>query len=476
MNTPAYEVAHVLFKRKRLIALAFVVVFGPSLFAALARPSVYRSASRLMITQARAYPQLSPQPERRNVPVNDAQFIAAAAQTLRTHTFLREAGEAIASAGNGRTNGDSTRSAAWWARHLLRRLEVMPLSNAPLIEVAYRADAPDRAANIVNTVVERFVDYQARAIFDSPALRQFYERRREEMERELAQAERALVEFQDVNDIFALETQTTQLARSHTEALQELDLNAGQIRQAETEAKALVGQLEKLPAQIALHTYGDSPRLNALHNKVVDLELELNDLRQLYTDEDRRIKDKLQELAQAEEMLMAEQAMIGDSPTTTRLESNDAYQNILENALREEASAEAMRARRVEIERRVEAATVRLEALNRVGYEYQRLKADLSARQASYTQLLTLLEQSRASEAMDKEGLTNVRIVDRATVPTRPVPNRRWLTLAMGLLASLAVGIGGAFGVEALSPTVHGQHDGEQRLALPVLGVIPEDV
>lgn len=472
MSTAAYDIAHVLFKRKRLIALALVVILVPAVVAAFSRPAVYRSASRLMVTQARAYPQLSPQQERRNMPVNDAQFIAALAQTLRTRTFLQEAAATIASG----TNGDSARSASWWASRLLKRLEVTPLSNAPIIEVAFRAEDPEHAARIVNSVVESYVDYQARAIFDSPALRRFYERQRDVMDRDLRTAEVALSRFQGEHNIFALETQKTQLARSHSDALEELDLNAGQIRQAETEAKALAAQLEKLPAQIALHTYGDSPRLNALHTKVVELELELNDLRQLYTDEDRRVKDKLQELAQAEAILVSEEAMIGDAPTVTRLESNDAYQNILENALREEASAEAMRARRVEIERRVEATATRLETLNRVGYEYERLTADLSAKQESYARLLTLLEQSRSSEAMDKERLTNVRIVDRATKPSKPVPNRRWLTLAMALLAGLAVGVGGAFGTEALSPTVHGQHDGEQRLALPVLGVIPEDV
>jgi capsular polysaccharide biosynthesis protein len=61
-------------------------------------------------------------------------------------------------------------------------------------------------------------------------------------------------------------------------------------------------------------------------------------------------------------------------------------------------------------------------------------------------------------------------------VPAKPLPNHGWLTLAMGMVASLAVGVGGAFTMESLSPTVRGRHDAEQRLALPVLAVIPEDV
>ena len=188
------------------------------------------------------------------------------------------------------------------------------------------------------------------------------------------------------------------------------------------------------------------------------------------------MKDTLEELAHAEEMLGAEEASIGDAPTATRLESNEAYQSILENSLREEASAEALRARREEIERQIQLTAERIERLNDLGSEYERLKATRDAKQASYNHHLVLLEQARSSEAMDAAGLTNVRVVDRAATPTRPLSNHTGLTLAIGLMASFAVGLGGAFALETLSPTVRGRLDGEQRLALPILAVIPEDV
>ncbi len=468
-----YDVLHILFKRKRVILLAFALILGPALVSTVMRPTVYRAASRLMITQARAYPQLSPKEEPRNVPVNDVQLVAAAAQKLRTNAFLREAALALVKTAPAENGAGG--SAAWWESRLMQRLEVTPLSNAPLIEVAYRADDAERAAHVVNTVVQQYVRYEAHTVFDNPALRQFYERRRDSLQKELLVSEGSLTRFQDEHRVFDLVTQREQFTRAHTQALEALDLNDGQIRQAEQGAKSLSAQLEKLPAQVALHTYGDSPRVGALSAKVVELELKLNSLRQLYTDEDRRVTDTLDELARAEDLLLAEEASAGSNPTMTRLESNDAYQNILENALREEASAEALRARRGSIENAVILTTERLQGLNRIGYEFERLQGEVTARQNSYTQVLALLEQARTSEAMDDEGLTNVRIVDRASTPELPLPSRRWLTLAMGVLASVAVGVGGAFGLEAFAPTVHGTLDGEERLALPVLGIIPED-
>jgi uncharacterized protein involved in exopolysaccharide biosynthesis len=476
MPTTIYDVLHVLFKRKRIISLALVLVFGPAIVAVLMKPAVYRAAGRLQVTQARAYPQLSPQPDNRNVPINDVRLLAATAQSLRTRSFLREVGNALAA--NGKPNGSAAHgitSGRWWTGRLLSRLEVIPDPNAPLIQVAYRAADPKMAARIINTVVDQYVGYQARAMFDNPALRSFYETRRNELERYLQEAELTLTRFQEENQIFALEEQKIQLARAHTEAIKALDLNAGHIRQAEAEAKALAAQLQKLPAQLSLHTYGDNPRLAALNGKVVALELELNDLRQLYTDEDRRVKSALERLAMAQDMLATEEAFAGQVPSGTRLESNDAYQNILENSLRQEAAADALRARREELADSTSSMADRLQKINRLGYEYERLKAERDAKQVSYGQFLTLLEQARSSEAMDRQGLTNVRIVDRAEPPAKPLPSRRWLTLAMAFLTSLTIGIAGAFGLEALSSTVHGARDGEQRLALPVVAVIPED-
>ena len=475
MQPALYDTVHLLFKRKRIITVALVLILGPVALATLSRPPVYRAVSRIMVTQARAYPQLSPQPEqRRDVPVNDVRLIAATVESLRARSFLGEVGNALALDGKP-DNGDTPKTGNWWSRRLASHLEVTPHANAPLIEVAYRAAEPASAARVVNSVVDRYVGYHARVMSDNPTLRAFYAERRSSLERDLADAEETLSRFQEENGILNLEVQKVQLARVYSEAIQALDLNAGQIRQAQVEAEALSAHLQKLPAQVTLHSYGEGPRLTALNAKVVAIEIDLNNLRQLYTDDDRRVKNLVDQLALAQEMLIAEEAATGQLPTLTRLEINDAYQNILENSLRQEAAAKALRARREEIEQSIAATAERLDALNRLSPEYERLAAERDAKQVSYQQFLKLIEQAHSSEAMDREGLTNVRILDHADVPANPVPGRRLLTIALGLLTSLTVGIAGAFGLEAFSATVHGERDCEQRLALPVLAVIPED-
>jgi uncharacterized protein involved in exopolysaccharide biosynthesis len=467
-------VLHVLFKRKQILVLAFVAIFVPVTVATLRKPTLYRAAARLTVTQARAYPLLSPKEDPRNLPLNDLQLVTATVQNLQSGAFLRQASQTLAEHGQ-RTNGHKAASANWWARRLGASLEVTPQSNSTIIDVGFRATIPEVAAEVVNTVAKRYVYYQAQVMFDNPTLQAFYDEQRTSAERELQDADQALVRFQETTNIFSLEEQKLQLARGHAQALEELDLNAANIAQAEAEATGLMARLKDLPAQLTLYTFGSDPRVDAVNNKVISLELELNNLRQLYTDEDRRVRSTLDQLALARTMLAHEVDAAQRTPSMERLETNVAYQEIMQAALRQQAAAEAFRAKREELERNVTLTSERLRDLNRLGYEYDRLKAARDAKKASFDLFLARLEESRAAGAMDQAGLTNVQIVDYATVPRKPVKNNKMLTIIMGFMGAILVGVGGAFGLEALYATVHGARDGEARLGLPVLGVVPQE-
>lgn len=475
MNGNLYDFLHVIFKRKQLLLLAFLAIFVPVAIATMRRPTLYRAAARLTVTQARAYPLLSPKEEPRNMPLNDVQLVTATVQNLQSAAFLRQASQTLAEHGQ-RTNGHKAATANWWARRLSTSLEVTPQSNSTLIDVGFRAAVPEVAAEIVNTVAKRYVYYQAQVMFDNPTLQAFYDEQRGGAEQELEKADLTLVRFQETANIYSLEEQKLQLSRAHTQALEEFDLNSAQIQQADAEAAALMARLKDLPAQLTLYTFGSDPRLSAVNNKVVSLELDLNSLRQLYTDEDRRVKNTLEQLSLARAMQASEADVAQKTPSIERLETNVAYQEIMQVALRQQATAEALRAKRGSLEQNVELAAERLRELNRLGYEYDRLKAARDAKKASFDLFLNRLEESRAAGAMDQAGLTNVQIVDYAAVPRRPVKTNKTFTVVVGLIGAFVVGVGGAFGLEALRATVHGPRDGETRLGVPVLGVVPLEV
>ncbi|MRH41245.1 capsular biosynthesis protein [Aquibacillus halophilus] len=72
-------------------------------------------------------------------------------------------------------------------------------------------------------------------------------------------------------------------------------------------------------------------------------------------------------------------------------------------------------------------------------------------------------------------NVNNVNILTEAVVPANPQPvnPKPLLNIAIGLVLGLMVGVGLAFLLEYLDNTIKNQTDIENKLELPVLGVIP---
>src|SRR5215510_7815435 len=108
--------------------------------------------------------------------------------------------------------------------------------------------------------------------------------------------------------------------------------------------------------------------------------------------------------------------------------------------------------------------------LSKIEVEYRPLKRAADQEEKMYGVIA-----SRQKE-IDITGLmktNNVRVLERAVVPSVPVRPRPLQNLMLGLLLVLGTGIGLAFLIEALDNTLKTQADVEQLLGTPVLGLVP---
>ncbi|MBI5630433.1 MAG: polysaccharide biosynthesis tyrosine autokinase [Elusimicrobia bacterium] len=67
----------------------------------------------------------------------------------------------------------------------------------------------------------------------------------------------------------------------------------------------------------------------------------------------------------------------------------------------------------------------------------------------------------------------NVRVVDPARVPDRPIKPKKRLALILGLLGGLGLGLAAALIIEKLDQSLRTQEDVEKKLKLPFLGLVP---
>jgi len=107
----------------------------------------------------------------------------------------------------------------------------------------------------------------------------------------------------------------------------------------------------------------------------------------------------------------------------------------------------------------------------RKAHGYQRLKRDME-RQARVFDVI--VDRMKAVDLTKDAGVTNVSIVERATVPRFPIKPNKNRALMLGAFLGLLLGVGMAYGLEHLDDTVKTPDDVEGRLGVPCLGYVPE--
>lgn len=99
--------------------------------------------------------------------------------------------------------------------------------------------------------------------------------------------------------------------------------------------------------------------------------------------------------------------------------------------------------------------------------EYQR---EVDSNRALYDTFLMRLKETAATNDLE---IVNATIVDKATVPTSPIkPQKGLIVLVAAFLAAL-IGVGLSLIQEMLNNTFKNTDDVEQKLNLPVLGIVP---
>ena len=103
-------------------------------------------------------------------------------------------------------------------------------------------------------------------------------------------------------------------------------------------------------------------------------------------------------------------------------------------------------------------------------FEMKQLEREVEANRRLYE---TFLARFKEADVADEYDVPNVRIIDRAIVPTTPFkPNRRRMVF-LAVIAGLGIGCLVAFLRDSLGNTFQSKEDVEEKLNLPVIGVLP---
>ncbi len=219
-------------------------------------------------------------------------------------------------------------------------------------------------------------------------------------------------------------------ARRDREALERLLAQAGDPGLS-VEALSVVGLVQQ------------NPELSQALTELTNKQAELRSLRYKYTDEYLPVQRLLGEIRTLQRQTI---------PTLAR------------------TLAGQLAAKETELGRRVDADSRTLRQIPARAIEEARLRRDATLAENLYTSLQAKYEEARLAEA---SSLSDVRVLDFAVVPRRPVKNTAPRVVLLGFFGSFALALMGAVLIDRIDPRVRYPDQVSREMGLTILGAVP---
>ena len=315
-----------------------------------------------------------------------------------------------------------------------------------ILDLSYTARNPQLAADICNTLIANYVEHNfSQNYAATQQVSDWLGRQLGDLRKRLeASQEHMLTVQKDIGLVGIDQTQSIVLSRlvdiGH-------DVTAAESQRLVAEAKLIT--MQSAPPDVLATLSGD-PVLLSLKERMTSLQAEYASLNAKYGDKNPRLLELRSEMTEVTEATKREQ---GTVISRAQEEVNAAKQNqdALQRRLDQEKSSAYMG--------------------NSKAVEYSLARREYESNRSLYDGL-----QQRLQEAGIIAGLhsTNIRKIDPADAPDFPSSPRKSVNLTLGLLCGLGIGLVLSFLVEALDTNIKTIYDIEERLGLPMLGVVPQ--
>jgi capsular exopolysaccharide synthesis family protein len=318
----------------------------------------------------------------------------------------------------------------------LGSLTVSPVLRTRLVNVSYEDSDPRLAALAVNAHAEHFIDQNLRSRFEVTQIASAF------LSKELASMKANLEKSLD-----NLQAYST----AHQILFLEDGKNADTAKLAQLETEYTKAQTERIMKGSAANLLRDQGGMidPASDTRLTELRREDAKLAVTYKEDyDARkiIRSQITEIEKAIEKERTAAIRRAEADYTAAID-------------REELFRQAFQAQRE-----------RVDKMNQEIVQYNILKGQADSDRTLYD---TLLQRLKEAEISSSFTASNIRIVDRAEVPTHPIRPVKTQNLLNGLAIGLALGIGLAFFQEYMDRSFRSPDDITKYMKLPTLAIIP---
>ncbi len=334
---------------------------------------------------------------------------------------------------------------------LIEKLEIGSERDSYLLDLSLSLPNPNLAADITNALAAEYIRSIERTQRESSeSSEEWLLGRLEIVNKDLREAELALQEFKERENIIGSSKQNDGLVSQEVDMISSSLLEA---RQKRLGSEALYQQIITTE-----RGSGDIQGITAIQNdaivqnirkELVELESRQSELSQRYGPEHRRMVELGSQIASTEENL-ARQIQRVVSAIKSEYELAKESESFLKNSLGQ--------------------STNKVQSLGRKQFELLALEQNVRTQRDVYQAFLKRLNENRATGVSVNE---NVRITDPAIAPRRALPSKGFLLVTVFSLLAGALGLGIGLLKELFDNTISNDQDVDKKLGAISLGSVP---
>lgn len=408
--------AEAVFRHKRLVVTTILTLCGLGILCICLMSNKYEATAKLLVQNVRSAAQLTTS----NVDHLVSQGDVSPAEINTEVDLLESDGVARRALGTAIRDGAEEVPAI---KRFKQALSIQAVHQADIIDVKMLGNSPESARQELQHLIDAYFEERAGTANNSGAA-EFFNGQLQQKTNQLNADQAALTNFEVQHGIADLDDQTKlQVTRLSTLQDQELQTEA-EMAAAERRATSEKQSLRVTPArtETQVRSITNQYSQERLTTSLVDLQNRRTELLQRYVPGDRQVIEIEAKIATLQKAL-AEASTHPAAEQAT--DANPIWVQLSEKLVGSEADIDSLRGQQVALRTQIDAARGRLNELQQAAASYGDLRRKLQQSQTDYTLYAQRRDEARISEALDRQKLFNVAVVQAPLVSperVRPKP------------------------------------------------------
>jgi len=341
---------------------------------------------------------------------------------------------------------------------LMEGINIWSPKSTNVIGVSCEARSPERAQEVVATLIDTYLEEHLR-LNSTPGSFEFFDEQSKLLKKQLDDASTALRDAKSSFNLASIEGRRDALQQQVSSVeTQILDAESG-LAASQAKIASMRGALGQLPEAMLKQFANPSGSATTMRELLYELQTREQELLAKYTEDHPSVIAIRKQVQEADKILRSEQP--------------DRSQATTAAVLAEQSTYESLQARAKSLEGQLDRLQLDLAALNQQEIQVRELERRVTVAETNYLTYMASLEQTRVNQALKRQEISNINVIQPASLVLKPVSPKKGITLAIAFVVACCGGVGLAFVSDQLDHSLGTPEDIEKRLGLPTLVSIP---